>query len=402
MNEDLSGVIWITGLPNSGKTTFGDRIAENIRAKQSKSSVNVIRLDGDILRLALKASDISNESTRHDLAESYWQLARLFALQGNIVVVSVVAAFPDVLESVANSAIKTLVVGMMVDFEVLRTRNSRYLDQTNLYGLQQSLEKAMPSDSLQLDNIAIEDFDNQVQHVLEVFHRIKKKTPSILDSKSLLKYLTSSKLAIKEYWDGFYSSHDFQLEPSSFAKSITSRLSPKDRILEIGCGDGRDSVYFSKFFRVLGLDLSRAAIDLASRRSDFSSSNATFEVLADTSELGKFIKNFSPTVIYIRFVLHAMSLEDEQTIWKTLSSELTSGSKIFLEVRTVADSKYDKGLHLSADERYEGHYRRFATPSVLIARIESYGFKVMDEVQGASLSIVGEDNPDLLRLEIRK
>ena len=50
----------------------------------------------------------------------------------------------------------------------------------------------------------------------------------------------------KKYWDGYYTDHHAESEPTSFAKSIINTLQKKTcKLLEIGCGNGRDSFYFS-------------------------------------------------------------------------------------------------------------------------------------------------------------
>ena len=50
----------------------------------------------------------------------------------------------------------------------------------------------------------------------------------------------------KKYWDGYYTDHHAKSEPTSFAKSIINTLPKKTcKLLEIGCGNGRDSFYFS-------------------------------------------------------------------------------------------------------------------------------------------------------------
>ena len=54
--------------------------------------------------------------------------------------------------------------------------------------------------------------------------------------------------------------------PSSFAKRVSRLLPPGARVLELGCGEGRDSVFFaSRGFRVTGLDVSRAGLRKAAQ-----------------------------------------------------------------------------------------------------------------------------------------
>ena len=49
--------------------------------------------------------------------------------------------------------------------------------------------------------------------------------------------------------------------PSGFAREIADRLSPGSRVLDLGCGEGRDSVYFAaRGFEVTGLDVSPEAV----------------------------------------------------------------------------------------------------------------------------------------------
>jgi len=57
--------------------------------------------------------------------------------------------------------------------------------------------------------------------------------------------------------------------PSEFARQIADRLTPSARVLDLGCGEGRDSVYFaSRGFEVTGLDVSADALAKARRLAD--------------------------------------------------------------------------------------------------------------------------------------
>ncbi len=404
LSKSMAGVIWITGLPNSGKTTFGDLIFDQLRDSGHNVPVNVIRLDGDILRVTLGASDIQDEISRHELAEKYWNLAKCLALQGNIVVVSVVAIFADILENVSSSEIKTLVIEVDSDEETLLSRNDRNLDLSRNPQIKEHLKKILPARSRLIFNSGSDDLKKEVSLAIEHYKSISNLTPVQKNSKELLKYLTNSQESIRNYWDAYYKSSKGNLEPSSFAQHVTERISSQDKILEIGCGDGRDAFFFARKCSVLGVDVSDGAIKLANlrKKQDAESNELEFQVLDSVSAVSKFIDSYNPTIVYIRFVLHAMTLDDEKKLWKLLSQDLKVGNRIFLEVRTVFDLKYNKGIHLSSNERYEGHYRRFADPVELLHRIEKYGFLVRDRTQGSTLSIVGADDPDLLRLELEK
>ena len=66
------------------------------------------------------------------------------------------------------------------------------------------------------------------------------------------------------YWNNLYSKKDyFGIGPTIlavYAKKILDKYSLKN-ILELGCGQGRDSIYFAKLgYNIVALDLSENAI----------------------------------------------------------------------------------------------------------------------------------------------
>lgn len=55
-------------------------------------------------------------------------------------------------------------------------------------------------------------------------------------------------------------------EPSAFARSVAPLLEPGERVLDLGCGEGRDSVFFAtRGCDVTGVDASRAGLVKAER-----------------------------------------------------------------------------------------------------------------------------------------
>ena len=62
----------------------------------------------------------------------------------------------------------------------------------------------------------------------------------------------------KEYWDNFYKKFSVT-EPSPFAEWLMSFMEDKiekgDTIFELGCGNGRDAIYFCNMgFSILAVD----------------------------------------------------------------------------------------------------------------------------------------------------
>lgn len=88
-------LIWITGLPGSGKTTLARNLASGyLKAK----GITPIVLDGDELRTAIGESRYDYE-TRIEVARKYQRLAQLLFSQGFIVIVATVSLFHEIQRS---------------------------------------------------------------------------------------------------------------------------------------------------------------------------------------------------------------------------------------------------------------------------------------------------------------
>jgi adenylylsulfate kinase-like enzyme len=85
-------VVWITGLPNSGKTTIAALVQSELRAQ----GLATVGLDGDNLRRLFSNRWGFSKDERIELATAYSRLAEHLSLQGLIVIVSVVAMFDSV------------------------------------------------------------------------------------------------------------------------------------------------------------------------------------------------------------------------------------------------------------------------------------------------------------------
>tara|TARA_Y100001968_G_scaffold91327_1_gene82162 strand:+ start:53 stop:556 length:504 start_codon:yes stop_codon:yes gene_type:complete len=88
-------IIWITGLPGSGKTT----LARNLKSiLETKVSNNIVILDGDNIRKILPYRISYSNEDRRKLAFFYSNLALLIEQSNCIVICSFVALFHSVQE----------------------------------------------------------------------------------------------------------------------------------------------------------------------------------------------------------------------------------------------------------------------------------------------------------------
>jgi adenylylsulfate kinase len=95
-NDHRGAVVWLTGLPGSGKSTIA-RSAERIL---HDLGLQTITLDGDNIRLGL-CSDLGfSEADRNENVRRVAETARLFLDQGNVVIVALVSPVREAREKI--------------------------------------------------------------------------------------------------------------------------------------------------------------------------------------------------------------------------------------------------------------------------------------------------------------
>lgn len=80
-------VVWITGRPSSGKSSF----AERLRMRFVHAKRPALLLDGDAVRATMKPPVGYDEQARQDFYETLANMAALFAAQGLVVIVPATA-----------------------------------------------------------------------------------------------------------------------------------------------------------------------------------------------------------------------------------------------------------------------------------------------------------------------
>ena len=109
------------------------------------------------------------------------------------------------------------------------------------------------------------------------------------------------------YWDNFYQKKIKISKPSSFAKFIVKRLKKNKTLLDIGCGNGRDTFYFNrKGLSVVGIEKSKIAVKnnkkiLVKKKIK----NINFLNINIFSKKFENLEKFD--YVYLRFVIHAIS-----------------------------------------------------------------------------------------------
>lgn len=374
--QKTSGVIWISGYSAAGKTTVGRLVVQALRDR----GANCVFLDGDDLRSIFGDRWGYERSDRVDLARVYFRLCSHLASQGTIVVIAAVALYEEVRrwfhENVSNAFQVYLDVSLEERLERDRgTKNvyQRIGNLDNMYDFPEQLD-------LIVANGKSSDLRTNVDQIISCF----------------LEWSERADFGRSRHWGKFYARGSAPGEPSSFARHVAALIGRNLELVDIGCGNGRDSRYFASLgHRVLGLDPSEAAI--AASRNNRTSCNRTAEFwCGDLPKLAREVDGRFD-VAYCRFVLHAMPLAEEVETLAAACTVLRPGGDMFIECRSINDPMARQGEVISPTERIHGHYRRFIVPDELRMRLQEAGFIVNSLIEERGLSPVANDDPVLIR-----
>jgi len=182
----------------------------------------------------------------------------------------------------------------------------------------------------------------------------------------------------KLYWNQFYKKKKGVLESSDFATFIMDYFKEeKFFILDIGCGNGRDSYYLSKKHHVVGCDLS--SVPENKKHCLFIEENM---VTIDKKPYD---------LIYSRFSLHSISDENQRDLLQSIEK----GTILCIETRSI---KGKDTYRLFGDT----HYRNLTDIHFLRSLMKEYGFIILYEFEGDNIAVFKDENPICIRMICKK
>jgi SAM-dependent methyltransferase len=204
----------------------------------------------------------------------------------------------------------------------------------------------------------------------------------------------------RQYWDRYYASpHPDIAEPSSFARASLERLRAGDRLFELGCGNGRDALFFARNgLRVVACDQSEVAIEKL-RTIGFAENGFAHPPEFFTSEFERLGPIQPLDAIYSRFTLHAITEAEAEHVLLWSWRSLRPGGILLIEARSVNGSLYGIGEPAGRDAFvHDGHYRRFVRREELTAALGQIGFTILEEIEDRGLAVFGHDDPVVVRV----
>jgi hypothetical protein len=203
------------------------------------------------------------------------------------------------------------------------------------------------------------------------------------------------------YWANFYARAEMEAG-STFYDSLIGRSDLPATVVDIGCGDGRDTFAFAKAeMRAFGVDRSSIAIKHAKQKAadTFPNGRLSFSVvdIADSDAIDNVFRqarsraNKKPLLFYMRFILHSIPQATQDNLMVAIAKSALSGDMLAAEFRTDKDADNPK--------TYGGHYRRYQNGAKFGKALrEQYGFSVLHEVESSGLSPYRDEDPVLYRV----
>ena len=206
----------------------------------------------------------------------------------------------------------------------------------------------------------------------------------------------------EKYWNEFYR-RDFVHIPSQFCVFVSTYIKANSTIVELGCGNGRDSHFFSNMnFSVIGVDLSLSAIEACNENSD---SNKDIKFLCgDISEesacediiqvIGS-RKASTDVCFYSRFVIHSIDELQQASFMLGLNDLMKRGDRIFFEFRSKEDQETKKV--------YGNHYRRYVDTEIFIKQlVDIVGVEILYAITGKGMAMFKDEDPSVSRIIAQK
>mmetsp|Transcript_24261 Transcript_24261/g.39431 ORF Transcript_24261/g.39431 Transcript_24261/m.39431 type:complete len:236 (+) Transcript_24261:64-771(+) len=208
--------------------------------------------------------------------------------------------------------------------------------------------------------------------------------------------------AEKDYWNNFYARFNIS-HPSQFCVMTAIEADRSCPIVEFGCGNARDSIYFATHgYKVYACDLSKDAIEKNAEKNS-SIEGLDFEVVDASAEdqvravveKARTTSGAANVTVYTRFFLHSIDQTQEDKFLAALAEVLSGGDKLYFEYRCSMDEKLDK-VH------GKEHYRRYVDTPVMLEGLAKLGFAVEYEMTGRGMAKYKVEDPFVSRVILRK
>ena len=369
-------VYFFTVLSGAGKTTIGGLFHQRLKATKP----NVVLLDGDEIRVSFGEDVGYTCEERLRWAQRIFRVCRLLSGQGIDVVVCSIAMYDSVRrwnrENIPNY--KEIYIKVSRVTLIHRNQKGLYTAGKNVVGLD------LPFDEPQAPDIVLPNDDDRTP--LELVEQLER---------ALYPNIVEATVDNSAYWNQYYKNRVCLQEPSPFAQYVSALVEPGRQMVELGCGNGRDAVFFAdQGLHITALDMSQVAVSQLRGRNI-----ANAEFICGDFVNAAIHRPESYDYAYSRFTIHSINRNQEQVLLNNVFQGLRPNGKLFIEVRGVNDPLFGKGKQVEHNAYfYDNHYRRFIVLDELVESLEQRGFRVEYAQERTGFAPYGNDDPPLIRI----
>jgi SAM-dependent methyltransferase len=188
-------------------------------------------------------------------------------------------------------------------------------------------------------------------------------------------------------------------KPSTFARWAATRIPPEAAVVDLGAGNGRDSVYFARRgHRVTAFDYSGASLRQTRRRLTRLETESDTRVLALNDLRGVLLagaelaREDAPPHLYARQLLGCLDEDGRTNLWRLATMALRRGGSLFLEYAATTPD---------LPERTPDGLVHRLDPESVAAEIRAAGGLVVHAAVGPGTDFLDQPDPAIARLEIR-
>ena len=202
----------------------------------------------------------------------------------------------------------------------------------------------------------------------------------------------------KEYWNFFYKTQVNKINlnhPSQFATFIVGETENITSLLEFGCGNGRDALFFAHYFKkVYAFDGSNEIIN-KNKKQYSKIKNLKFSKFNSNDKFNnQLILSSKNKAIYARFYLHALTNSEIKSFISLCGNLLNKNERLYIEYRTEKDKKRNKET--------QKHYRNYINPKSINKLLKKFNLKNLYLVEGLGYAKYKDDDAFVARHVIEK
>ena len=198
-----------------------------------------------------------------------------------------------------------------------------------------------------------------------------------------------------DYWNKFYGNFYHSL-PTQFATFIANEYQGKHTLFDFGCGSGRDTFFFSKYYKnVIGIDSSSEVIDRNNIEKK-NTKNLSFMIddMSNPKKLANSLKeNLNENefnIFYGRFFLHAIDEITENNFLNLFNNLKLKNNLLALEFRITKDEFLKK--------EFNNHYRRYIDTENFKNKLKGLDLCVKYFIEGQGYAKYKNDDAYVARL----